>query len=81
MTEPCRHTEKIEGMSGKIDAIHEIVIEMARQDQRIQVVEKATDDQEIRIRVIEGRPSRILWWCLGIVSTILSGIVLSRLIP
>ena len=72
MTEPCTQEENIIRIGRKVDEIHDVVVDIRLQNQRIETLEDTNNDHEGRIRKIEKTPIRVLWGAAGLSGTIIA---------
>lgn len=79
MTTPCDKGPMLERMENKLESIHNVVTDIALQNQRITTLETASVDHEGRIRKIEKTPIRVLYWIAGIAATVIGGFFTHRL--
>ena len=72
MTEPCTQEENIIRIGRKVDEIHDVVVDIRLQNQRIETLEDTNNDHEGRIRKIEKTPIRVLWGAAWLSGTIIA---------
>ena len=72
MTEPCTQEENIIRIGRKVDDIHDMVVDIRLQNQRIETLEAIKNDHEYRIRKIEKTPIRVVWGAVGLSGTVIA---------
>jgi hypothetical protein len=79
MTQPCDKDHRFDKIDDQLEKIASALIAVAVQGERVQALEKKSDDQESRLRKIEDQPRKFLIWIGGIISVVVSAWVIFQL--